>query len=107
MSRIAMVLLCAAIAVTPTIGLADADAALEKLVVEMAETPQQHASLARYYQAKAAEARSEASRHDRMGQSYYSGKLTQRNKMRKHCKKISERYSEIKLKSIIKIHLCA
>lgn len=94
MHRIGAALLCGAIAVTPALGLADADATLEELVVEMAETPHQHAALARYYRARAEEARTEAIRHDRMGRSYRGRKrIVERVRMRKHCQKISEQYS--------------
>jgi len=95
MSRIAIALLCGAIALTPTIGFADAEATLEEIVVEMADTMQEHAALAGYYRAKAIEARSEARRHDQMGRSYGVGKMPQRNKMKMRCGKISEQYTEM------------
>ena len=95
MSRIAIALLCGAITLTPTISFADAEASLEELVIEMVETAQEHAAVARYFRVKATEARSEASRHDQMGRSYRGGKMTQGAKMRQHCQKISERYTEM------------
>ena len=95
MSRISAALLCGAIALTPALGLANADASLEELVVEMAETPQQHAALVRYYQAKAEEARAEASRHDQMGDAYQGAKLAQRKRMSEKCQTISERYTSM------------
>lgn len=96
MHRFAAALLCGAIAMTPTLTLADADATLEELVVEMAETPHQHAALGVYYRAKAEEARAEAGRHDRMGRSYHGRKrIVERNRMRDHCQKISERYKSM------------
>lgn len=98
MHRIAAVLLCGAIAITPSFALADADAdaILEELVVGMAETPHQHAALARYYRAKSEEARNEALRHERMGRSYHRrNKPLMRDKMRDHCQKIAEQYTSM------------
>jgi hypothetical protein len=63
---------------------------IESLVVEMAHTPAEHEALAKYYRAKAADARAEASRHEAMGSSYGTGKMTQRAQMEKHCAKIAE-----------------
>lgn len=68
---------------------------LEQVVVEMAETPKQHAALADHYEAKAEKARDEMRRHERMGRSYRVGKATSKAKMRGHCKKLSETYASL------------
>jgi len=63
---------------------------LEELVVEMAESPQQHAALADYYRSKTEAARAEGQRHERMGKSYRRGKITTRDAMARHCQKIAD-----------------
>ncbi len=92
MHRIAAALLSGALVLTPTIALADdAGSSLEKLVVEMAQTPEQHAALATYYRSMAKDARAEAKRHDEMARSYVAGKITQRARMNDHCKNIAKK----------------
>jgi hypothetical protein len=60
-----------AIAVAPIAGIAWADdSALEQLVVATATTPAQHQTLAKYYHAKAADAKAEAETHRSMLKSY-------------------------------------
>ncbi|HEB91665.1 MAG TPA: hypothetical protein ENI85_18965 [Deltaproteobacteria bacterium] len=99
MSRIALALLCGMIALAPLPGLADdgsADATLEEFVIRTAETARQHEALAHYYEGKAQEARSEARRHEKMGRAYRgTAKITQQNRMRAHCQKISKQYEEM------------
>ena len=56
----------------------------------MADTPADHAALAKYYRGKAAEERAAASTHQSMGRSYGGGKMAQKEQMEGHCKKISE-----------------
>ncbi len=93
--RIATVLLLGALAFSPGSALAEDSAALlEELVVELAHTPAHHAAIARHYRAKAAEARSEAARHESMGRSYGRGKLGTRGAS-VHCKKLSEENSAL------------
>lgn len=97
MRRIAVALLFGTLVLSPGISLADEELpSLEQLVVEMADTPEQHAALARYYRAKAADARAEVARHEGMAGSYARrGKKTgvQQQKMQKHCKELSASYS--------------
>ncbi len=89
---------------TPALGLSDSKATLEELVVEMAETPQKHATIARYCRAKAEEARAEAARHDRMGKSYHSGKMPQRHRMKQQCQKISKRCMAMEYDDLAELH---
>lgn len=95
MTRIAMGLLfVGALALSPGVSLAEEGTpSLEQVVVEMANTPEEHAALARYYHAKAEEARAEMRSHEGMGRSYSAGKVTQKQRMKRHCQNISEKYS--------------
>jgi hypothetical protein len=58
---------------------------LEQLVVESADTPQEHEALARYYADKATHMREMAQRHRDMGEAYGGTKITQRQRMQDHC----------------------
>jgi hypothetical protein len=58
---------------------------LEQLVVESADTPQEHEALARYYGDKAEHMRKMAENHRAMGQAYGGTKITQRKRMQDHC----------------------
>lgn len=94
MKRIAAGLLFGALALSPGLALAEGDAhSVEQLAVEIAHTAGQHAVLAHHYRIKAADARAEAMRHESMGAAYAGGKLTQRDRMKRHCKGISDNYS--------------
>lgn len=68
---------------------ADEPVSVEELVVDMANTPADHAAVAKYFRAKAAEARSEANRHKSMGRVYTGGKFHHRSQMESHCKKLT------------------
>ncbi len=68
----------------------EGDHSLEQLVVEMAHTPADHAALAAHFRAKAADARAEAKRHEGMGRAYSGGKMMDRERMKRHCKKIAD-----------------
>jgi len=89
-TRIALTVLAGALALSPALALADEGShSLEQLVVEMADTPSDHAALASHYRAKAAAARAEAAKHESMGRTYSGGKFFQRTAMQSHCKKIA------------------
>lgn len=90
-SKIGLVILLGALVASPTLTFAaDQGHSLEQLVIETADSPADHASLAKHYRAKAAEARAEASRHESMARSYYMGqKRGARDQMGSHCKKIA------------------
>lgn len=79
---------------------------LEQLVVEMADTPEQHAALAEHYRSKAAAARSEMQQHQRMGKSYMRGKMTERNAMKRHCQKIADEQESLaaEYEALAKLH---
>lgn len=106
MTRIAMALLIGAVALAPGLAMAEEGTSLEQAAVEMADTPEEHAALARHYRAKAEEARAEMRRHDRMGRVYTGGKSQHRNLMRTHCRNISERYSNVaeEYEALAKLH---
>ena len=94
MTRIAVALLFGTLVLSPGLALAEeAGHSLEEVVVEMADTPAEHAALARHYRAKADEARAEVRRHEGMGRAYGGGKLTQRQQMKRHCQSISEKFT--------------
>lgn len=93
-SKIAVAILLGTLAFSP--GLAAAagdDHSLEQLVVELAHRPADHAALASHYRGKAAQARAEAALHDSMGRSYGGGKLTERQRMQEHCKKLAAQHN--------------
>ena len=90
-SVLAAVSSIALLAGIPAVAFAtDSEHSLEQVLVESATDSADHAALARYYRAKAAEARAEAERHEKLGKSYLEGKVTQKMQMQKHCKKIAE-----------------
>ena len=67
--------------------------ALERLFVEFAESPSQHAALARHFRSKAEMARAEAAQHERLarGARLHHGKPTEQQFMRKRYRRIAER----------------
>jgi len=96
MTRLAGALLVGGLVLSPGLSLADESApSLEEVVVTMADTPEKHAALAHYYQGKAAEARSEAKRHETMGLAYGGGRLSERQRMKRHCQNMREKYTGI------------
>ena len=72
----------------------EAAGGLEAVVVEMVSTPEQHQALARYYRARAKEARAEAKRHEHMAHSYGGGKMRPKAKMKKHCENLATSFAE-------------
>lgn len=69
-----------------------ADPTLEQVLIESASTPQQHAALANYYAAKAADARKQAEDHLAMGKAYGGAKASQIAMMKDHCDKLATLY---------------
>jgi hypothetical protein len=90
-SKIGLALLLGSLLLSPSLALAaDEGHSLEQLVIETADTPAEHAALAKHYRAKAAEARAEASRHEGMARAYaLKTKVGARSQMAEHCKKIA------------------
>ena len=62
---------------------------LEVVVDPYAHTPADHAALAAHYRGKAAEARAEASNHEKMAQAYGLQKTGAKDPMKQHCMKIA------------------
>ena len=71
------------------------EAGLEHLVIEMATTSAQHHAVAEHYTAKAAEARQEMRRHERMARAYSGSKTAQPQRMRNHCEQLVKNYEQI------------
>lgn len=89
-------LLFGVLALSPGVSVAEESGhSLEEVVVEQADTPAEHAALARHFRAKAEEARAEAKRHEGMSRAYGAGKLTQRQGMKKHCTNISQNLATV------------
>lgn len=91
MSMFRTVALGLAIALGPMAGIAAADDyGLEQILAETATTPAQHQALAKYYRAKAADAKSEAERHRTMAKNYSAGASMPMAKQRsEHCGKLA------------------
>ena len=87
---IGLTLLLGVLTLSPAIAVAQGGgASLEQLVIEMADTPADHAAIAKHYQALAAQARSEAARHESMSRSYAGRKLSESQRMKEHCAKLA------------------
>lgn len=97
-TRLAAALLLGVLALAPGLATAQETHSLEQVLVENAKTPAEHQALASHYRAQAAEARAEASEHDKMARTYKPpqeikmnwGTVQQRQKMADHCKRISQ-----------------
>ena len=89
MNRVRYLSLAALLLIAPAGPvLADSTEPLEQLVVEMAETSEQHLALANYYHQKAKISQEEAGRHRSMAAAYVAGKFRSRQLMRTHCEEI-------------------
>ena len=73
--RIVLAVVASALLWSPGVGFAEPAPSLERLVVEMADSPAEHAAVAKHFRAKAEDARGEASKHESMGRVYGGGKL--------------------------------
>lgn len=71
------------------------DEALERLVVEWAQTPSQHAALARYFRYKSDEARDDARLHRRMLVWYSGVSSGLRQRMKRHCRELAANYTSV------------
>jgi hypothetical protein len=88
-------MVAAALAAGPLASVATADeTSLERVLVESATTPQQHAALAEYYDGKSAAASQQAEKHHWLGKHFSGGKQGQVVIMRKHCERIAALYEE-------------
>ena len=81
------------LALAPAAGWAQAPPSgggdLLQVLVDSASTPAQHQALARYFRAKAADAKALADLHMSMGRSY-SGKPGELRNMKQHCDQIAK-----------------
>jgi hypothetical protein len=81
------------LALAPATGWAQASVGgsgdLLQAMVDSADTPAQHQALARYFRARAAEAKALAETHQAMSRSY-SGKPGEIRNMNKHCDQIAK-----------------
>jgi hypothetical protein len=109
-SKIGLTFLLGALVLSPGLALADSHEyeghSLEQLVVEMAHTPADHAALAAHYRAKAAEARAEASNHEKMAKAYGLQKHGAADPMKQHCTKIAanSRATAAEFDSLAQLH---
>jgi len=101
---IAMTLLGAFLA-APSISLAQQHD-IEHLVVEMANTPQEHQAVAQHYRMKAQEARDESARHQSMGQVYAARRSSTPQQGRQHCEAIAKQFQAIagEYEELAKLH---
>jgi hypothetical protein len=90
MRRWIPIALSLSLAALPSVSLADEPKSLEELVVDMADTPAEHAAVAAHFRHKAERARAAAKRHESMGRSYGGGKLQSRVQMSEHCRRLAE-----------------
>jgi hypothetical protein len=90
MSLFRTLVLGLAVASTPIAGFAWADdSALEAVLAETATTPAQHQALAKYYRAKAADAKAQAETHRSMMKSYSGVRMSDAKAMAEHCNKLA------------------
>ena len=93
-TKLVAAFLTAALVIAPGFAMAQ-DETLESLLIEIASTAAQHAAIARYYVARAEEARREMRSHEGMARAYaeqYPGRL---QRTRDHCLRIAENYADI------------
>lgn len=68
---------------------------IEHLVVEMANTAQEHQGVAEHYRMRAQESRDEARRHEEMGRLYARRRSAAPQVGRQHCERLAQKYNEI------------
>ena len=68
---------------------------IEHLVIEMANTAQEHQAVAQHYRMKAQEARDEAARHQAMGQVYAARRSSTPQQGRQHCEALARQFQAI------------
>lgn len=68
---------------------------IEHLVIEMANTAEEHQAVAGHYRMKAQEARDEARRHEQMGRLYATRRSATPQRGRQHCESLAENFEEI------------
>jgi len=85
MKRVHALVFALALVLPAAVVTAGDQGSLEQLVVESADTPQEHEALSRYYAGKAEHMRQMAEMHRSMGATYGGTKITQRQRMQEHC----------------------
>lgn len=105
-SRLAILVVLAALCGFAAPAWADEADSLEGMVVEMADTPAEHAAVARFFRAKAEDARQEMRLHEGMGRSYGGGKLGTRIELKGHCEKLADQYRAVaaEYEELAKLH---
>ena len=90
MSLFRILMVGLAIVAAPIAGTAWADdSSLEQILAETATTPAQHQALAKYYHAKAADAKAEAETHRSMLRSYSGVRVSAAKAQAEHCNKLA------------------
>jgi hypothetical protein len=79
---------------------------IEHLVVEMANTAQEHQAVAQHYRMKAQEARDEATRHTEMGRLYATRRSSTPQQGRQHCDNLAKQFQAIagEYEGLAKLH---
>ena len=79
---------------------------IEHLVVEMADTAQEHQAVAHHYRMKAQEARDEATRHAEMGRVYATRRSSTPQQGRQHCDNLAKQFQAIAVEyeGLAKLH---
>ena len=90
--------------VVPVVVAQEHDA--EHLIIEMANTPDEHRAVARHYMIKADEARQQARRHESMGRLYAGQRSAQPQRGRQHCEALAKNYEAIatEFEELAKLH---
>jgi hypothetical protein len=106
LNRLAFLIVLAGLCGFAGAAFADDANSLEGLVVEMADAPAEHAAVARFFRAKAEDARKEMRLHQGMGRSYGGGKLGTRIELKSHCDKLAEQYAAVaaEYEELAKLH---
>lgn len=105
-NRLAILIVLAGLCGFAGAAFADDTDSLEELVVEMADTPAEHAALARFFRTKAEDARKEMRLHEGMGRSYGGGKLGTRIELKGHCDRMAKQYGAVaaEYEELAKLH---
>ena len=79
---------------------------IEHLVIEMANTAQEHQAVAGHYRMKAQEAREESRRHEAMGRLYGTQRSATPQRGRQHCENLAEQFGNIagEYEELAKLH---
>lgn len=96
MKGAAAVLFVVLLGLAPGLALAaEGPHSLEEMAVESVDSPEEHAAMASHYRAEAEKARESARTHEKMAESYMRGNLTHRERMKRHCQSLAEKYEGV------------